>query len=115
MILTRCKVSGQKKYMGKYIHGERQIAKIVQAGIELWHEGGASAVTARGIGKRVGLSHAGVLFHFQGIAGLRWEVKCAAIEAGDTKIIPQLITAQDDAVAHFTDEQRRQWLSVGAG
>lgn len=98
--------------MTKYMHGERQKAKVIQAGIDLWHEGGESAVTARAIGVRVGRSHAGVLFHFQGVDDLKWQVKCAAIERGDTRIIPQLITAGDPAVAHFTPEMRQQWLGV---
>lgn len=100
--------------MSKYIHGERQRAAIITAGIALWHEAGAAAVTARGIGKRVGLSHAGVLFHFGGIAELLRDVKAEAITSGDRKIIPQLITSQDPAVAHFTDEQRREWLNAAA-
>jgi len=99
--------------MSKYLHGERQKAAIIQAAIDLWHEAGAAAVTARGIGKRVGLSHAGVLFHFDGgITRLKWDVKCEAISRGDQKIIPQLITADDPAVAHFTPDQRRAWLGV---
>lgn len=101
--------------MTKYIHGERQRAAIIKAGIALWHEAGVGAVTARGIGKRVNLSHAGVLFHFGGIADLMRDVKAEAITSGDRVIIPQLITSADPAVAHFTDEQRRAWLGVAGG
>ena len=54
--------------MSKYMHGERSKAAIIQAALALWREKGERAVTARGIGKRVGLTHAGVLFHFGGIA-----------------------------------------------
>lgn len=98
--------------MSKYIHGERVKASLIQAAIDLWHEKGATGVTARGIGKRVGLSHAGVLFHFDGgITKLLWEVKCEAIARGDRQIIPQLITAGDPTVAHFTPEQRLAWLN----
>lgn len=97
------------------MHGERQRALIIRTGLELWHRSGATAVTARGIGKELGLSHAGVIYHFQGIADLLKQVKEAAIVQGDTRIIPQLITSGDPAVAHFTDEQRRAWLSAAAG
>lgn len=102
--------------MSKYIHGERQKAAIIQAGIDLWHEGGAGAVTARAIGLKVGRSHAGVLFHFPaGVDDLKWQIKCEAISRGDAKIIPQLITAGDPVVAHFTTEQRTAWLNAAAG
>lgn len=99
--------------MGKYMHGERQKAAMIQAGIDLWHQGGASAVTARGIGKIVGKSHAGVLFHFDGgITALREQVKQAAISAGDKAVIQSLLVARDPAVAHFTDDQRRAWMNA---
>ena len=99
--------------MAKYIHGERQKAAMIQAGIDLWHQGGVSAVTARGIGKIVGKSHAGVLFHFPGgITALRQQVKQAGIEAGDRVIIQSLLVARDPMVAHFTDEQRRAWMNA---
>lgn len=96
------------------MHGERSKQTIIRTAIALWHEGGERAVSARAIGKRIALTHAGVLFHFDGVAGLMLAVKNAAIEAGDVKIIPQLITAGDPAVAHFTDEQRRAWLNAAA-
>lgn len=99
--------------MAKYMHGERQKAAMIQAGITLWHQGGVAAVTARGIGKIVGKSHAGVLFHFDGgITTLRQEVKQAAISAGDRIIIQSLLVARDPAVQHFTDEQRRAWMNA---
>lgn len=101
--------------MTKYMHGERQRAAIIQSGLDLWRDGGAGAVTARGIGKLVGLSHAGVLFHFEhGIAGLREQVKAEAIARADPIIIPQLVLARDPAVAHWTEEQRRAWLNSAA-
>ncbi len=98
--------------MTKYMHGERQRALIIRTGIELWHEGGESAVTARGIGKRVGLSHAGVLFHFGGISALKDAVKREAIASGDTRVIPALIVAADPLVADWTQEQKQGWLRV---
>lgn len=98
--------------MGKYIHGERQKAAMIQAGIDLWHQGGVSAVTARGIGKIVGKSHAGVLFHFKGIEDLRQQVKAEGVTRGDAVIIQSLLVARDPIVAHFTDEQRRAWMNA---
>lgn len=98
--------------MTKYIHGERSKALIIQTGIALWHEGGVAAVTARGIGKRVGLSHAGVIYHFGGVAELLREVKEEAIRSGDRKIIPQLITAGDPLVAGWSQADRQGWLAA---
>lgn len=98
--------------MAKYMHGERQKAAMIQAGIALWHEGGEAAVTARGIGKAVGKSHAGVLFHFEGIADLRHQVKLAAITAGDKRIIQSLLVSGDPVVAHFDDAARRAWMAA---
>jgi DNA-binding transcriptional regulator YbjK len=98
--------------MGKYMHGERQKAKMIQAGIDLWHEGGAGAVTARGIGKRINLSHAGVLFHFDGIDDLRQQVKIAAVERGDKMVIQSLLVSGDPVVAHFDEAARRAWMAA---
>lgn len=98
--------------MAKYMHGERQKAAMIQAGIDLFLEGGASAVTARGIGKRVGLSHAGVLFHFDNVDDLRRQVKVEAVTRGETQVIQALLVANDPVVAHFTDDARRAWLNA---
>lgn len=98
--------------MAKYSHGERQKAAMIQAGIALWHEGGEAAVTARGIGKAVGKSHAGVLFHFENVSDLKHQVKMAAIVAGDKRIIQSLLVSGDPAVAHFDDAARRAWMAA---
>lgn len=98
-----------------YMHGERSKAAIIQAGLALWRENGPSAVTARGIGKKVGLSHAGVIYHFGGVGALLEAVKREAIATGDQQIIPHLIVANDPLVAGWTTEQRQAWLSAAAG
>lgn len=94
------------------MHGARSKAAIIKTAIALWHEGGERAVSARAIGKRVGLTHAGVIYHFEGIKGLMHEVKAEAIASGDTRIIPSLIVAGDPLVAGWTQEQRQAWLSA---
>lgn len=96
------------------MHGERSKAAIIQAALALWREKGERAVTARGIGKRVGLTHAGVLFHFGGIAELLDAVKREAIAAGDTTVIPTLVLANDPLVSGWTREQRQAWLTSAA-
>lgn len=98
-----------------YMHGERSKAAIIQAGLALWRENGPSAVTARGIGKKVNLSHAGVIYHFGGVGPLLDAVKREAIASGDRQIIPQLIVASDPLVADWSPELRQAWLSAAAG
>lgn len=101
--------------MSKYIHGERQRAAMIQAGIDLWHQGGEAAVTARAVGKIVGRSHAGVLFHFEGVADLKHQVKSEGIARGDVRIIQSLLVANDPLVSGWTDEQRVAWMNASAG
>lgn len=100
--------------MNKYMHGERQVSAIVQAGLDLWCAKGERAVTARAIARAVGLTHGGVLFHFNGMEDLKQQVKHAAIATGNTKVICEMLVARDPAVAHFTQEQRSAWLNAAA-
>lgn len=94
------------------MRGDQSRNEIIQAAIALWHEKGERGVSARAIGKVVGLTHAGVIYHFDGIAGLMDAVKRQAIAAGDRKIIPQLIVAGDPLVAGWPVEDRQRWLGV---
>lgn len=93
-----------------YMHGERSKAAIINAGLALWRESGQRAVSARGIGKRVGLSHAGVIYHFDSVAGMLDAIKREAISIGDKHIIPHLIVAGDPLVAGWSPEDRQAWL-----
>ncbi len=94
------------------MHGERVKGTIIQTALALWREGGERAVSARAIGKKMGLTHAGVIYHFNGIAGLMDAVKREAIASGDTKIIPQLIVAGDPLVAGWSAADRQTWLGL---
>lgn len=95
-----------------YLQGDKSKVAIIRTGLELWRENGEKAVTARGIGKRVGLSHAGVIYHFGGVGALLDAVKREAINQGDKQIIPQLIVSGDPLVAEWTQEQRQAWLAA---
>jgi len=96
------------------MHGDRSKSNIVRTAIALWHEGGERAVSARAIGKRIGLTHAGVIYHFDNIANLMNAVKREAIESGDVHIIPALIVSGDPLVAHWSTADRQRWLAASA-
>lgn len=96
-------------------HGERVRADILRTGLDLWREGGATALSARAIGRVLGLTHAGVLYHFEGHGVLRNAIASYAVETGDETVIPQLIVAAHPAIAHLTVETRRHYLSKSAG
>ena len=101
--------------MGRGMKGDASKTAIIRTALELWHEGGEKAVTARGIGKRVGLSHAGVIYHFGSVGDMLDAVKREAIESGDKKIIPQLILNNDPLIAGMSQSDRGAWLAAAAG
>ena len=100
--------------MSGYMAGAQKKVRIMDHGLHLWREGGKTAVTARAIGKALGMSHAGVLYHWDGIEAMRSEIARYAVEKADRDIIPRLILDGHEAVAHFTQEQRRAWLNASA-
>jgi len=99
--------------MNTTTQGDQSKVQIVRTALVLWHEGGERAVSARAIGKRIGLTHAGVIYHFGNIAGLMDAVKREAITEGDGLVIRQLIVAQDPLVSDWTQEVRSAWLAQG--
>lgn len=101
--------------MAGNMQGDRSKATIIRTALDLWREGGEKAVTARGIAKRVGLSHAGVIYHFGNTAGMMDAIKREAIESRDAQIISQLILAGDPLVAGWPQADRQAWLAAAAG
>lgn len=99
--------------MNTTIQGDQSKAAIIRAAIDLWHERGQAAVSARAIGKRVGLTHAGVIYHFGNVAGLLDAVKREAIADADGRIIRQLIACDDPLVAEWSAADRAAWLAGG--
>lgn len=95
-----------------YMAGEKRKADILRAGVAIWRESGAEAVTARAIGNRLGISHAGVLYHHKTSAKLKEAIAAHAVTTGDRVIIPQLITTKHPVVAHFDEATRIAWLNV---
>jgi len=99
--------------MNSTMQGEQSKSAIISTALELWHEKGERGVSARAIGKRIGLTHAGVIYHFGNIAGLMDAVKREAIGSGDGLVIRQLIAAADPLVAGWSQEDRLAWLAGG--
>lgn len=95
------------------MHGHRVKADIIATGLELWREGGESKVSARGIGKRVGLTHSGVLYHWENSAAkLKRAIADEAVRLGDAAIVPRLILDNHPAVAHLDMAARQAYLSA---
>lgn len=95
-------------------HGERMRAAMLDAGLALWRDDPAS-VSARRIGKIVGLTHGGVLYHFGTSAALRDAIAAHAVAARDPVVIPLLIASRHAAASSLTASQRAGYLASVAG
>lgn len=81
--------------------------EILKAGIKAWHESPQS-VTASNIGRMIGLTHAGVLYHFP--KGLKDAVAAHAVELCDKRIVAQLIVCKHPLVKHLAGQERMKYL-----
>lgn len=90
-------------------HGARIRDEILAAGLALWRADPGN-VSARQIGRTIGLSHASVLYHFKGVERLRAALAQEAMRIGDPVIVPMLITAKHPAAASLSEDQRRAYL-----
>lgn len=90
------------------LRGERAKAAILRKGIDLWPN-----VTARGIGKALGMTHVGVLYHFGTTDGLRDAVAAEAVRLGHIPIVRQLIVT-GHAAADTLDQSARARYLAGA-
>lgn len=93
------------------MHGERAKAAILRTGLDLWRAGGEAKVSARAIGKALGMTHAGVLYHFDGAAALRRAVADEAVRIGDTPIVRQLIVTSHPAADSLGQADRTNYLA----
>lgn len=87
------------------VHGERTKAAILRAGLALWPN-----VSARGIGKTLGLTHPACLYHFGTSAALRDAIAAEAVRVGNVGIIRQLIVAGHPAVAAMDAATRQAYM-----
>lgn len=91
-------------------HGEKTKAAIVAKGLDLWRLDPAK-VSARKIGAELGMTHAGVLYHFPNVTALKAAIAAEAVRLEDIGIIRQLIVAGNPAVAHLDGETRQAYLA----
>lgn len=89
--------------------GDQVRAAILQTGLMLWQQD-AALVTARGIGAKLGLTHAGCLHHFKSSARLKDAVAAYAVHVRDRIVVPQLIVARHPAAASLSEDERRDML-----
>ena len=87
-------------------HGARVKQRILEAGVALWPR-----ASSRAIGRAVGLSHTAVLYHWNGIEGLEHAIAAHAVEIGDMRIVPVLITTKHPAAAKLTGRERSRYLA----
>lgn len=88
------------------MRGERARAAILDAGLALWPN-----VTARGIGKMLGMTHAGVFHHFGCTDGLKDAVAAEAVRVGNVPIVRQLIVTGHPAADSLGQTERARYLA----
>lgn len=88
------------------IRGDQVKAAILQTGLLMWPN-----VTARGVGERLGLTHAGVIYHTGSSDGLRKAVAEYAVRIKDARVVPQLIVARHPAADQLSAADRAAFLA----
>lgn len=88
------------------MRGERARAAILDAGLALWPN-----VTARGIGKALGMTHAGVFHHYPTTDALKGAVAAEAVRVGNVSIVRQLIVTGHPAADSLGQAERARYLA----
>lgn len=91
------------------MHGSRIALQILEAGVKLW-ERGSEHVNARAVGKEVGLSHAGVLYHFKSVDNLKQKVAEHAVANNRVNVVRQLILTNHPATLALSEDQRKSYF-----
>jgi len=86
-------------------HGERRKAQILEAGLTLWPN-----VTARSVARVCGITHQGVLYHFDNTDALCEAIATHAVRSGCKRVVPMLIVARHESTAGLTAEERSDFL-----
>lgn len=94
----------------KKSHGEKVRNRIIAAGVTLWPN-----VSARAIAAKIGLTHSGILYHFEDANAMLDAIAAHAVENGNSRVIAQLITSRHPAVASMSQRERRQHLAAACG
>jgi len=87
-------------------HGAAVRRKILDEGVKLW-----PSPSARKIAEALGITHSAVLYHFNGMEGLRNAIADHAVINGNSAVIVQLIGANHAAVAQMSDADRQHHLA----
>lgn len=82
----------------------------VAAGLILWRERGADAVTTTAVGRACGVTHAALYPLFGSAEQLRQAVAEEAVRLSDPRIVAQLIATRHPAVEGMAPEARRAIL-----
>lgn len=93
-------------------HGDRVRASILATGLDLMRTDPAT-LSARRIGKRLGLTHSAVLYHYGNAAALKDAVAAHAVAAGDAPCIRYLIAMRHPAVDRMPQSERSRWMRAG--
>lgn len=83
--------------------------KILNVGMRHW-----PVINARAIGRDIGIAHSNVLYHFTDIETLRNAVADAAVRAGNSRVIAQLIIERHKAVASMSDQDRKRHMTAAS-
>lgn len=88
--------------------GELTREKILKTGLKMWLND-PSTVTANAIAKKIGMTHATIIYHFP--HGVKDAVAEYAVERKEKKIISQLIVLEHDSVKGLSPTERMHYLS----
>ena len=88
----------------KQTHGDKTREKILNAGVELWPD-----VTLSAVARKLDMTHAAISYHVP-FHLLKQKVAEHAVATGNSRVIVQLISEKDPAVAHLTPGERSAHL-----
>lgn len=84
--------------------------KIIETGLKAWRDN-PDKVSARGIAKSLGITHAAILYHFGSSERLRDAIAAEAVRIGDSLIITFLIASRHHSVDFMPYEERAKHLN----
>lgn len=91
-------------------HGERRRGEILDTGLRLWRDDPAS-VSARRIGKELGITHTAVLHYFGSANVMHDAIARYAVASRDKVVVPMLIAGRHAAVSSLSDAERAGYLA----
>lgn len=80
-------------------------SKIIATGLQHWRDD-PSKVSARGIAKTLGITHAAILYHFGSSKEMKDAIAAEAVRIGDSAIIVYLIASRHSEAEKLTMKER---------